>query len=174
MHYSKSSLFGNCFKGLLDQAKQLDPDNIFKVLVYAAAEAGAMRLIQTIFSLPAGRIAFEAYKEDSSLPEDIAEENGHGKVAAYLRDITRRLVDDLCTIQSLIASVFLAWINIDVAFRMPDNLCNENARTDIDIDTKQNTVFHFIHSRKREQKQYISEEKFRKSFFVSKITNKYV
>ena len=113
MYYSQSSLFGNCFKGLLDQAKQLDPDNILKALVYAAAEAGAMRLIETIFSLPAGRIAFEAYKEDSSLPEDIAEENGHGKVAAYLRDITRRLVDDLCTIQPLIASVFLAWINID-------------------------------------------------------------
>ena len=131
MYYSQSSLFGNCFKGLLDQAKQLDPDNILKTLVYAAAEAGAMRLIETIFSLPAGRVAFEAYKEDSSLPEDIAEENGHGKVAAYLRDITRRLVDDLCTIQSLVASVFLAWINIDVAFRMPDNLCNENAKTDI-------------------------------------------
>ena len=113
MYYSQSSLFGTCFKGPLDQAKQLDPDNILKTLVYAAAEAGAMRFIQTIFSLPAGRIAFEAYREDSSLPEDIAEENGHGKVAAYLRDITRRLVDDLCTIQSLIASVFLAWINID-------------------------------------------------------------
>ena len=112
MYYSQSRLFGTCFKGPVDQAKQLHPD-ILKPLVYAAAEAGAMRLIETIFSLPAGRIAFEAYKEDSSLPEDKAEENGHGQVAAYLRDITRRLVDDLCTIQSLIASVFLAWINID-------------------------------------------------------------
>ena len=109
MYYSQSCLFGNCLKGPVDQAKQLDPD-ILKRLVYAAAEAGAMRLIEKVFSLPAGRVVFETYKEDSSLPEDIAEENGHGKVAAYLRDITRRLVDDLCTFQSLVASVFSAWI----------------------------------------------------------------
>ena len=101
MHYSKSSLFGNCFKGLLDQAKQLDPDNILKVLVYAAAEAGALKLIKTIFSLSAGRVAFQAYKEDIYLPEDIAEENGHRDVAAYLRATTKRLVDVSGTFQRL-------------------------------------------------------------------------
>ena len=79
-----------------------------KALVYAAAEAGAIRLIETIFSLPAGRVVFESYKEESSLPEDIAEENGHGKAAAYLRDKTKRSIDVLCTFQSLIASVFSA------------------------------------------------------------------
>ena len=85
--------------GHLDQEKQLDPDTTLKALVYAAAEAGAMRRLETIFSLPAGRVVFEAYKEDSSLPEDIAEENGHRKVAEYLRGMTKRFVDDLCTIQ---------------------------------------------------------------------------
>ena len=156
MYYSQSRLFGTCFKGPVDQAKQLHPD-ILKPLVYAAAEAGAMRLIETIFSLPAGRVAFEAYKDDSSLPEDIAEENGHGKLAAYLRDITRRLVDDLCTIESLIASVFSAWININVAFGMPDNICNENAKTAIlktqlILNFKYLYKTKFIHSRKCEQK----------------------
>ena len=122
MYYSQSCPFGNCFIGPLDQEKQLDPDHILKPLVYAAAEAGAMGLIETIFSLPAGRVVFEAYKGDSSLPEDIAEENGYGKVAEYLRDITKRLVEDLCTIQSLIASVFSAWININATLGMPDNM----------------------------------------------------
>ena len=104
----KAAFFVIIFLGPLHQEKQLEPDKILKALVYAAAEAGAIRLIETIFSLPAGRVFFECYKEESSLPEDIAEENGHGKAAAYLRDKTKRSVDVLCTLQSLIASVFSA------------------------------------------------------------------
>ena len=96
------------FLGPLHQEKQLEPEKFLKALVYAAAEAGAMRPIETIFSLPAGRVVFESYKEESSLPEDIAEENSHGKVAAYLRVKTKRSVDVLYTFQSLIASVFSA------------------------------------------------------------------
>lgn len=94
------------FQDLYTQKNNFEPDKILKALVYAAAEAGALRLIETIFSLRAGRVVYESYKEESSLPEDIAEENGHGKVAAYLRGKTKRSVDILCTFQSLIASVF--------------------------------------------------------------------
>ena len=97
------------FLGPLHQEKQLEPEKVLKALVYAAAEAGAMRLIDTIFSLPAGRVVFESYKEESSLPEEIAEENGHGKVAAYLRVKTKRSVDVLYTFQYLMASVLSAW-----------------------------------------------------------------
>ena len=61
-----------------------------------------MRLIETIFSLSAGRVAFQAYKEDIYLPEDIAEENGHGDVAAYLRATTKRSVVISGTFQCLI------------------------------------------------------------------------
>ena len=93
--------FGNYFLGPFNQEKQLEAEKFLKALVYAAAEAGAMRLIETIFSLPAGRVVFESYKEESLLPEDIAEENGHGKVAAYLRGKTKRSVDVLCVFHSL-------------------------------------------------------------------------
>ena len=81
------------FVGLVNQGKNLKPERILKLLIYAAAEAGAMRLIETIFSLPAGRIVFEVYKDDSALPEDIAEENGHREVAVYLRGVTERSVE---------------------------------------------------------------------------------
>ena len=100
MSYSQSSsAFLLIVSGHLDLEKQLDPEKSLKSLVYAAAEAGTMRLLETILSLPAGRVVFEACKEESSLPEDIAAKNGHGKVAEYLRGMTKRLVDDLCTIQ---------------------------------------------------------------------------
>lgn len=89
------------FIGLVSQEGQVEPQNILKALVYAAAEAGALKLIETIFSLSAGRVAFQAYKEDIYLPEDIAQENGHRDVAAYLRATTKRLVDVSGTFQCL-------------------------------------------------------------------------
>lgn len=88
----KTANFEIAFVGLVNQGKYLEPERILKLLIHAAAEAGAMRLIETIFSLPAGRIVFEVYKDDSALPEDIAEENSHREVAEYLRGITERLV----------------------------------------------------------------------------------
>lgn len=63
-----------------------------KHLVYAAAEAGIMKLIKTVFRSPAGRIVCGMCQEENSLPEDVAEENGHEKVATYLRGITKRSV----------------------------------------------------------------------------------
>lgn len=81
------------FVGLINQGKNPEPERILKLLIYAAAEAGAMGLIEAIFSLPVGRTVFEVYKNDSALPEDIAEENGHREVAEYLRGITERSVE---------------------------------------------------------------------------------
>lgn len=89
------------FIGLVSQEGQVEPQSILKALVYAAAEAGDLKLIKTIFSLSAGRVAFQACKEDIYLPEDIAEENGHRDVAAYLRATTKRLVDVSGTFQRL-------------------------------------------------------------------------
>lgn len=89
------------FIGLVIQEGQVGPQHILKALVYAAAEAGALKLIEKIFSLSAGRVAFQAYKEDVYLPEDIADENGHRDVAAYLRATTKRLIDVSGTFQCL-------------------------------------------------------------------------
>ena len=46
-----------------------------------------------VFGTSAGLAAFEAYKNKSPLPENIAHENGHEKIAAYLRNITERYLD---------------------------------------------------------------------------------
>ena len=55
-----------------------------------AAGIGAEEFIQMVFSTSAGRIIFEAYKTESPLPEEIADSNGHAKVAEYLKGITER------------------------------------------------------------------------------------
>ncbi|CAH3017380.1 unnamed protein product [Porites evermanni] len=70
--------------------QELRPADILKPLVYAGAQAGASELIEIIFNLPMARIIFEAYKNESCLPEDIAEENGHKEIAHFLRGITKR------------------------------------------------------------------------------------
>ena len=46
-----------------------------------------------MFGTSAGRAAFEAYKNNSPLPENIADENGHEKIAAYLQSITERYLN---------------------------------------------------------------------------------
>lgn len=81
------------FSGLSNGKQQLRPVDILKALVYAAAEAGAKEIIKLSFSLSAGILVFEAYKNDLPLPEDIAEENGHDEVAEYLRSITKRYIN---------------------------------------------------------------------------------
>ena len=46
-----------------------------------------------VFGTSAGRAAFEAYKNKSPLPENIADENGHEKIATYLRSMTERYLN---------------------------------------------------------------------------------
>lgn len=76
------------FSGPANQ--ELRPADILKPFVYAGAQAGASELIEIIFNLPMAKIIFETYKNESCLPEDIAEENGHKEIAHFLRGITKR------------------------------------------------------------------------------------
>jgi len=62
-------------------------------LLSAAAETGAKNFIEAVFNSSAGRIVFEAYKGKSPLPEDVAEENGHEEIAAYLRGIAKKYIN---------------------------------------------------------------------------------
>ena len=78
--------------GLPSDGQQRQAMDILQCLVYTAAEIGAEEFIQMIFSTPAGRIVFEAYKKESSLPEDMAEANGHEDIATFLRAITKRYI----------------------------------------------------------------------------------
>lgn len=69
---------------------ELRAGDILKPLVYAGAQTGAIELTEIIFRLPVAKSVFEAYKDDSCLPEDIAEENGYKEVAQFLRRMTKR------------------------------------------------------------------------------------
>lgn len=106
------TMFGKKIPRPFHQEKQLEAEKFLKALVYAAAEAGAMRLIETIFSLPAGRVVFQSYKEESVLPEDIAEENGHGKAAAYLRGKTKRYSEEQSMIPVQSRTIEFDWLKL--------------------------------------------------------------
>ena len=67
-----------------------DPMQLFRLLVYTAAEVGAQQFIEMIFNSSAGRIVFEAYKGSSQLPEVIARDHGNEETAQYLECITKR------------------------------------------------------------------------------------
>ena len=58
--------------------------------IYTAAKVNAVWFIRLIFDLPAGRIAFDSYKERPLLPENVARESDHNEVADYLEDISKR------------------------------------------------------------------------------------
>ena len=80
------------FPGLPNDRRQRQAVDILKCLVCTAAEIGAEEFIRMIFSSSASRIIFEAYKKESLLPENIADENGHEEIATFLRAITKRYI----------------------------------------------------------------------------------
>jgi len=66
------------------------PVQMLGLLVYVAAEIGAQRFLEIIFTSSAGRVVFNAYKENLTLPEVIARDHGNVETANYLEDITKR------------------------------------------------------------------------------------
>ncbi|XP_022808204.1 ankyrin-1-like [Stylophora pistillata] len=59
-------------------------------LLYKAAEVNAKWFIHLIFNLPAGKIAFDSYKEMPLSPEIVASTHGHEEIAQYLSDVRER------------------------------------------------------------------------------------
>ena len=72
------------------QAKQEQSVELLQLMVYTAAQTGAQRFIEMVFSTSAGQVVFNSYKERSSLPEDVARANGHEELAQYLQDVHTR------------------------------------------------------------------------------------
>ncbi|XP_022800840.1 uncharacterized protein LOC111338605 isoform X2 [Stylophora pistillata] len=64
---------------------------VLQLLVYVAAEEDAEQFIQMIFSTSAGKMVFDSYKAETTLPEDVARANGHNELAEYLQDVNKRL-----------------------------------------------------------------------------------
>jgi len=63
---------------------------MLSLLVYVAAEIGALQFLKIIFTSSAGKVVFSAYKENSALPEVIARDHGNEETANYLEDVTKR------------------------------------------------------------------------------------
>ena len=63
---------------------------MLSLLIYTAAKYGAQQFIEMIFNSSAGRIVFDAYKDNLTLPEIIAKDNGNDETANYLESITKR------------------------------------------------------------------------------------
>ena len=86
-------LLKTLFIGLSQEGRQLQSVEILRRLLFTAARIGEEKFIRLVFGTSAGRAAFEVYKNKSPLPENIADENGHKKIAAYLRSITERYLN---------------------------------------------------------------------------------
>ena len=63
---------------------------MLSLLVYAAAKYGAQQFIEMIFKSSAGRVVFDAYKDNSTLPESVAKVHGNEETANFLEEITKR------------------------------------------------------------------------------------
>ena len=66
------------------------PVQMLSLLVYVAAEIGALQFLKIIFTSSAGMVVFSAYRENSTLPEVIARDHGNEETANYLEDVTKR------------------------------------------------------------------------------------
>jgi len=55
--------------------------------VYTAAEVGGQEFIQMLFSTSAGKVVFDSYRNNATLPEVVARFNGHSALADYLQDV---------------------------------------------------------------------------------------
>ena len=86
-------IFHNLYNHLLGssiQAKQGQSVELLQLLVHTAAETGAQRFIEMVFSTSAGQVVFCSYKDRNPLPEDVARAIGHRELAQYLQDVHTR------------------------------------------------------------------------------------
>ena len=103
--------------GIFNQGYQHSVDVLTR-LVYTAARIGVGEFIRMVFSTSAGRIVFEAYKNKSPLPENIADANGHDEIAASLRAITKRylsLFRQVCEFESKVENRYkVSWVSTNI------------------------------------------------------------
>ena len=74
----------------LNQSSYAWSVKLLQLLVYKAAEIGGREFIQILFSTSAGKVVFNSYKNNATLPEDVARTNGHLALADYLQDVDSR------------------------------------------------------------------------------------
>ena len=74
-------------------------------MLYTAARIGVEGFIRMVFGTSAGRIVFEAYKNKSPLPEEIAAGNGYDEIASFLRNVSERY---FCVFQGYVLSMVMA------------------------------------------------------------------
>ena len=94
------------------QAKQEQSVELLQLMVYTAAQRGAQRFIEMVFSTSAGQVVFNSYKDRNPLPKDVARANGHEELAQYLQNVhTRCCVKRNLGFQEVTLMCIKAWLN---------------------------------------------------------------
>lgn len=66
------------------------PEEILTLLVYKAAEIEGREFLEMVFSTSVGRVLFNHYRNNLTLPEDVARANGHTILGDFLEDVNER------------------------------------------------------------------------------------
>ncbi|PFX11544.1 D-inositol 3-phosphate glycosyltransferase, partial [Stylophora pistillata] len=72
------------------------PEEILTLLVYKAAEIEGREFLEMVFSTSVGRVLFNHYRNNLTLPEDVARANGHTILGDFLEDVNERLSKEVC------------------------------------------------------------------------------
>ena len=106
LHYLYHHLLGSSI-----QAKQEQSVELLQLMVYTAAQTGAQRFIEMVFSTSVGQVVFNSYKNRNPLPEDVARANGHEELAQYLHKVhTRYCVKRNLSFQEVTLMCIKAWL----------------------------------------------------------------
>lgn len=63
---------------------------VLTLLLYKAAELDGYEFLEMVFSTSAGKVVFKHYKNNSTLPEDVARANGHAILGDFLENVNKR------------------------------------------------------------------------------------
>ncbi|XP_022808273.1 uncharacterized protein LOC111345264, partial [Stylophora pistillata] len=64
---------------------------VLTLLLYKAAELDGYEFLEMVFRTSAGKVVFKHYKNNSTLPEDVARANGHAILGDFLENVNKRL-----------------------------------------------------------------------------------
>ncbi|XP_022784494.1 uncharacterized protein LOC111325054 isoform X1 [Stylophora pistillata] len=79
---------GTSTKSDSDELKSV---KLLTMLIYKAAQINSLEFVDVIFSTSVGKVVFSHYKNNPTLPEDVARANGHTILGNYLENVSKSL-----------------------------------------------------------------------------------
>ena len=76
--------------GAASHTQLAKPVDVLQLMLYTAAKIGASQFVRVLFSTSAGRAVFNQYRDNATLPHNVAQANGHQELAQYLKEVHRR------------------------------------------------------------------------------------